>query len=80
MAERLFVRASEAAEVLHCDPRTVMRGVSEGTIPAVKIGRMVRIPVRGFAEAVGIDAEALLADLAERDAAPPLAVVHRGAA
>lgn len=78
--ERLFMRVSEAAERLGCDPRTVSRGIEKGVIPATVIGRLVRIPVRGFAEAVGIDAETLLADLAERDAAPPLAVPRRGAA
>lgn len=31
-------------EILGLDPRTVMRGVEDGTIPAIRIGRRVVIP------------------------------------
>jgi excisionase family DNA binding protein len=44
----LFYTTGEAAELLRCDPRTINRGIAEGIIPAVKIGRTVRIPVDAF--------------------------------
>lgn len=33
----------DAAEVLGCDRRTVYRGIEDGTIPGIKIGRRVMI-------------------------------------
>lgn len=33
-----------AAEVLGVDPRTLGRGIEDGTIPSVRIGRRVVIP------------------------------------
>jgi excisionase family DNA binding protein len=42
------ISRSQAAEVLNCDPRTVSRGIAEGTIPSLKIGRRVFIPVAQF--------------------------------
>lgn len=38
------ITVSAAAGVLGVDPRTVMRGVDEGTIPAIRLGRRVVIP------------------------------------
>lgn len=37
----LAVRAG--AEVMGCDPRTIYRGIEDGTIPGIKIGRRVMI-------------------------------------
>ena len=34
---------TEAAELLHVDPRLISRGVSEGKIPHLRIGRRVLI-------------------------------------
>ncbi|MDZ7917598.1 MAG: helix-turn-helix domain-containing protein [Rhodococcus sp. (in: high G+C Gram-positive bacteria)] len=35
---------TEVAEVFGIDKRTVTRGIDDGTIPAIKIGRRVLIP------------------------------------
>lgn len=35
---------AEAAEVLGVDPRTVSRAISNGELPAIRIGRRVLIP------------------------------------
>ena len=34
---------TEAAELLHVDPRLISRGVSEGKIPHLRLGRRVLI-------------------------------------
>lgn len=38
------ITKAEAAEVLGIDPRTLGRGIEEGTIPSIKIGRRVVVP------------------------------------
>ncbi|PKQ22321.1 MAG: DNA-binding protein [Actinobacteria bacterium HGW-Actinobacteria-5] len=45
---QIFYTTTEAAKLLRCDRRTVHRGIAEGTIPAVTIGRLVRIPAAAF--------------------------------
>lgn len=82
MAERLFGSRTEIAKILGCSPRTVDRGIDQGIIPAVRINSLVRIPVRAFCAAVGIDLETVIAELSKHDAAgsPPLPAVHDGGA
>lgn len=41
---RAAITKTEAAEIMGIDPRTVGRGIDEGAIPAIKIGRRVLIP------------------------------------
>lgn len=38
------ITVADTAEVMGVDPRTVGRGIDEGAIPAVKVGRRVLIP------------------------------------
>lgn len=65
MSDRLFYTATEAAEILRCDRRTVHRGIADGTIPAVKISdRVVRIPVTAFRAVFQLDAPIATADTA----------------
>jgi excisionase family DNA binding protein len=42
---RSFATATEAAAILHLDPRTIRRGVANGEIPATRVGPAIRIPV-----------------------------------
>ena len=44
MASKIYLRTTEAAEILGVSTRTIRRRIKDGTIPAVKIGRLVRIP------------------------------------
>ncbi len=39
-----FIRVSEAARVLDVNRNTLYRGIEAGLIPAVKVGRVYRIP------------------------------------
>lgn len=38
-----FLTTDEAAEALQVSPRTIARLIANGTLPAVRIGRIVRI-------------------------------------
>lgn len=38
------IAMADAAEILGLDPLTMMRGVEDGTIPAIRLGRRVEIP------------------------------------
>lgn len=40
-----FHRVSEVARILDVNRNTVYRGIETGSIPAVKVGRVYRIPV-----------------------------------
>lgn len=42
------ITRTEAAAALGVDPRTVTTGISEGSIPAMKLGRRVVIPREKF--------------------------------
>lgn len=42
---RSFATVAEAAGVLRCDARTVRRMITEGEIPATKVGKSYRVPV-----------------------------------
>ncbi len=49
---KLFATTTEAGAVLRYDRRTIMGGITDGTIPAVRVGNTYRIPVRWlFAQA-----------------------------
>lgn len=41
---RATIPRTEVAELLGVDPRTVTKGIEEGTIPAIRVGRRVLIP------------------------------------
>jgi len=51
--ERMAVPIPEAARRLSCSPRTVQRLIDRGTLRAVKVGRVWRIPVEGIHEFLG---------------------------
>lgn len=42
------ITKATAAEVLGIDPRTLGRGIEDGTIPSIRIGRRVVIPREPF--------------------------------
>ena len=59
-----FVRSSDAvisrtdaAALLKCDPRTVSRGIEEGSIPSIKLGRRKLIPLKPFLKLLGVGEE-----------------------
>lgn len=42
------ISRKEVADALGIDPRTVTTGITEGTIPSLKVGRRVLIPREKF--------------------------------
>lgn len=48
MAERLTLRVPEVAEMLGVPARTVYRWVELGTIPTIRVNRVVLIPRRAL--------------------------------
>jgi excisionase family DNA binding protein len=57
---KLFVTATDVAALMGVDQRTVRRGIEDGAIPAVRLGRIYRIPVPAFLALCGLaeDSEA----------------------
>jgi len=47
---RAFVSIKALAEHLGCDPRTVARMVESGALPAMRVGRLWRIPTNAARE------------------------------
>jgi excisionase family DNA binding protein len=45
-----FVSAAEAAAIMRTDPRTVRRAVAVGSIPATRVGAVLRVPVAWLRE------------------------------
>jgi excisionase family DNA binding protein len=45
---RLFLTVADVAAITATDPRTLRRGIEGGEIPAVRIGRTIRIPAALF--------------------------------
>lgn len=43
--DRAVITVTECAQVLECDPRTVSAAIAAGNLPAVRLGRTLRIPV-----------------------------------
>lgn len=35
---------TEVAELFDCDPRTISKGIAEGNIPSIKMGRRILVP------------------------------------
>jgi excisionase family DNA binding protein len=59
-----YVNSSEAvisrraaASLLKCDPRTVSRGIVEGSIPSISLGRRRLIPLKPFLRLLGVESE-----------------------
>lgn len=52
-----YLTAGRVAVLLGCTPRTVHADVAAGRIPAVTVGRLVRIPTRIFLERFGLLAD-----------------------
>lgn len=46
---------TDAGQILGCDPRTVGRGIEDGTIPAIRVGRRVMIPRIPFLRMLGVE-------------------------
>lgn len=43
-ADKLYLRIREAAEILDVSERTIRRRLRDGSLPHVKLGRLIRIP------------------------------------
>jgi hypothetical protein len=50
------ISRTQAAELLDCDPRTISKGIQNGEIPCITLGRRQVIPLRPFLRLLGIDA------------------------
>jgi excisionase family DNA binding protein len=44
MPEKRAYSVKEIAHELDCDHKTVRKGIESGTIPSIRIGRLIRIP------------------------------------
>jgi excisionase family DNA binding protein len=53
-ADREVLNRAEVAALLAIDPRTVDQAITDGTIPAVRVGRRILIPRRPFMAAFGV--------------------------
>jgi excisionase family DNA binding protein len=53
--EQPTMSVPEAAEVLGVHPRTIYNAVIAGTCPAIKLGRIVRIPTAQLLEHYGLE-------------------------
>jgi len=51
---RLFVTVTELAALMQLDPRTVRRGIEDGSIPSIRVGRSTRIPVPKIRALLGL--------------------------
>lgn len=51
---RLFLTVTEFAELTRVDERTVRRSIEADEIPAVRMGRTIRIPVPKVREMLGL--------------------------
>jgi excisionase family DNA binding protein len=49
------ISRSDAAILLKCDPRTVGRGIEDGSIPSIKLGRRKLIPLKPFLKLLGLE-------------------------
>jgi excisionase family DNA binding protein len=54
---RLFATTTEAAAILHHDPRTIRKAIDAGEIPSVRVGATRRIPVSWITEQARLDAD-----------------------
>ena len=50
------ISRTQAAELLDCDPRTISKGIQDGEIPCITLGRRKMIPLMPFLRLLGIDA------------------------
>ena len=49
------ISRADAANLLKCDPRTVSRGILDGSIPSISLGRRTLIPLRPFLRLLGAE-------------------------
>jgi hypothetical protein len=49
------ISRTDAATLLKCDPRTVSRGILDGSIPSISLGKRTLIPLRPFLRLLGAD-------------------------
>lgn len=54
--DREVLNRTEAARLLDIDERTLAKGIEDGTIPSVRLGRRVLIPKRPFMATFGLGA------------------------
>jgi len=53
-SDEAVISRADAAALLKCDPRTVSRGIADGTIPSVPLGRRKLIPLKPFLRLLGL--------------------------
>jgi excisionase family DNA binding protein len=44
-SEKLLLGVPEVAREVGVDPKFIRRGVEEGTIPATRVGRLIKVPM-----------------------------------
>ncbi len=52
---KAVISIAETAQLLECDPRTVNKGIGEGRIPSIPIGRRLLVPVIPLLRLLGIE-------------------------
>ena len=48
--KRLFLSPDEAREVLGIGRATMYRRISDGSVPSIKIGKLIRVPAAALAQ------------------------------
>jgi excisionase family DNA binding protein len=56
-SDEAVISRTDAATLLKCDPRTVSRGIVDGSIPSISLGRRRLIPLKPFLRLLGLDKE-----------------------
>jgi excisionase family DNA binding protein len=52
-----FLTVTQAAQILEVNPRTIYSAVDRGECPAVRVGKVIRIPTVRFLEHYGLSAQ-----------------------
>ena len=61
-AVKPYLNVTEAAEILEVNPRTVYSAIDRGECPAVRVGKIIRIPTVRFLDHYGLTAQPADAD------------------
>jgi hypothetical protein len=56
-SDEAVISRTDAASLLKCDPRTVSRGIVNGSIPSISLGRRKLIPLKPFLRLLGVEKE-----------------------
>lgn len=53
MRQKLTLSVAETSELTGMSPHTIRRGIRERTVPSIKVGRIIRVPLRPLLRLLG---------------------------